>query len=398
MNTIQKIGKFLNKIFSVKVNWIGDLLDPVIMKMATKKDPEAKIEKPAWYFKPTPNRMYIILKGGQFEKLIAEIPGHFVNDPENKTLYDKNKTVWDILPYKNKEDNDSKFDFLEGIHRERAKRLGVIYLGGAPGIYTILEWKMSWTEYINNEVKPRTNQLTNHYRYKYQYYTVPKVRTGGKKEDNEMLPIAVKILYTLQINNGYLFRFNADNALEVVDEKIESTIRDIMGSKTIDWLNETKHESDPEGLSVQCEGIINEHEEIKNLGVEILDITYIDFEFTGPNKEKLENTFTLSRTSKEEAEAAVVKIQAENAALFGKENKHKGFYQNLNKNKMTAVYFENKNAELMAKAIENTNASVVVLGNNTGGVGNAIVAAESAKNTSNKNPKNVQTKPKTKTK
>ncbi len=382
-----------------KTNWVTDLPDPVIMQMATKKDPETRIEKPAWYFKPTPNRMYIILRGGQFERLIAEIPGHFVNDPENKTLYNKNKRSWDILPYKNKKDSDSKFDFLEGIHRERAQRLGVIYLGGAPGIYTILEWKMSWTEYINNEVKPRTNQLTNHYRYKYQYYTVPKVRTGGKQEDNEMLPIGVKILYTLRINNGYLFRFNADNALEVVDEKIESTIRDIMGSKTIDWLNETKHESASDGLSVQCEHIVNKHKEIKNLGVEILDITYIDFEFTGPNKQKLEDTFTLSRTSKEEAEAAVVKIQAENGALFGKENKDKGFYQNLSENNMTTAYFENKNAELMAKAIENTNASVVVLGNNNGGVSNAIVAAEAAKNTSNRTTRrtgrNRTTTPKT---
>lgn len=384
VTSVQKINNPFNGLFDL------DLPDDFVLKMATEINPLNGLESPEYYFKLTPNRIYIILKGGNFERVVADVPGHFINDPDHK-FYDENKREWETLAFPENQEleyRNEKYSFIKDRNiRKRCERLGLIYLGGKPGIYKILEWKMSWTELINNMVVPRPNQLTNHYRFKYQYYTIAEARTGAVIEkDNEMIPVAIKVLYTLQINNGYLFRFNADNALEVIDEKIESTIRDIVGGQTIDWLNATKHESDENGLSKKCEKILNDHEEVQKLGVKILDITYIGFDFSGPNKQKLAEMFETARLSKEKAEA----MQNENVALFGKLKAENGFLTNLNDMPDVAdKYYQNKNTELMAEALKETNASVIVLGGNNSGIGNAITAAEAAKHTSKK-PNNTK--------
>lgn len=358
--------------------------DDVIIIMATRKDAVTGLEKPEYYLKTTPNRMYTILEGGDVYKIIGDIPGHYINDPSHK-MYDGNRDDWDIIPIppkKKKEYAKERLSFISNTKiRKTCERLGLHYMGGKPGIFQLMERKMSWIDIKAGEIKRKEDETTNHIRYKHTYFTKAKAKTGGIGFDtdgdkkNENLPLEFDLLYTLEIINPFKFNFNAENTLEIIEGKIESCVLEIVSKKDFDWVNTTNHETDSDGLSKEIEKMMKYEVDSENntelaktlhhLGVKIIDITYRGWRFSGPRAEELEALYSLTRNKAiEEAEAETESIKKKNEAMFGTDPEvaKKGFFTNLKDSGVLEEYFETERTKAMADAIKHTKANFIPFG------------------------------------
>lgn len=187
-----------------------------------------------------------IMRGEEFDGIIASWRGHHINDPK-APWFNENRPEWEVLlnndrdtpdanPLWNVDDWNNSRSFLE-------KWFG-IYWVGLPFQKSLYVYKFEWTEEEQGEggtyvPRPRTELTDFIYILDFSYYIILK---DAETADN--LPVNVRYLLTVRITNPRKALFDTDDWLKRITGLTNSTTRNHIGSLSFEELTSEKHKQD----------------------------------------------------------------------------------------------------------------------------------------------------------
>ncbi len=185
-----------------------------------------------------------VMVNGQFHRAIMSFKGHiFANqDPEKKT------SVNDIEAKDNKDGSDGykkkclhPWDIIEDEREKIGKNFfyflfpfmkGIKWVGLYP-FAKIYSYNFKWASLVEGKIIPE-DKIIDYILTKSDVYSLTVLEAETK--EGELVPINMRIILTIEINNPYKSLFLVQNWLETIENQIGASVRKFIGTKALGEL------------------------------------------------------------------------------------------------------------------------------------------------------------------
>lgn len=242
---------FLVAIVIVILLW--SLIGVAVMAISSAKGP--RLKKTTLFTTVKEGTAKAIMRGEEFDGIIASWRGHHINDPY-ADWFNENRPEWEVLLNNNRDTpdanplwdiddwNDSK-SFIE-------KWFGIHWVG-LPFQKSLHVYEFQWTEEKQDGEgtyvpRPRTHLTDFIYISDFSYHIVLK-----EAETADNLPVNVHYLLTVRINNPRKALFDTDDWLKRITGLTNSATRNHIGSLSFEELTSEK---DQQGKTQKMERLI----------------------------------------------------------------------------------------------------------------------------------------------